>query len=106
MIKYYLKSGKEIKYGETVEWEQEESNKNYKIITNCSVPFTNDNIPYLLEKGIVIQKEVTEKQKEATKKLSYEELVDTVKRLEKEVKMLTKQLQYKNTFNKLFIWDE
>lgn len=69
MIKYINKqTGKEVKYGQNITYQDKgEFSNGYKYESETTVPLINATIPHLIEKGIIIQKEVKdpEKKKEA-----------------------------------------
>lgn len=59
VIYIYAKTGKEIVYGEIISIKLTKRFKNNDIITKIShLPVINDTIPFLIETGILIQKEV------------------------------------------------
>lgn len=72
MIKYINKlTGKEVKYGQNITYHDEgEFPNGYKYESDTTVPIINATIPQLIEKGIIIQKEVKdpENKKEFKKK--------------------------------------
>jgi hypothetical protein len=95
MIKYINKlTGKEVKYGQNITYHDEgEFPNGYKYESDTTVPIINATIPQLIEKGIIIQKEVkdpenkkgSEKKKEPTpskmdKEFSVEEKLDIIAR--------------------------
>lgn len=59
VIYVHTKTGKEIIYGEIISIKLTQRFKNNDIVTKIShLPVINDTIPFLIETGILIQKEV------------------------------------------------
>ena len=78
-------TGKEVHYGENITFKKTGtlgSGYSYESVT--TVPIINNTIPYLIEKGVLVQKEVKENS-EAQNKLTVEEKIGI---LTEEVKML------------------
>ena len=95
MIKYINKlTGEEVKYGQNITYHDEgEFPNGYKYESDTTVPIINATIPRLIEKGIIIQKEMkdsenkkkSEKKNEPTsaktdKEYSVEEKLDIIAR--------------------------
>lgn len=52
-------TGKEVHYGETLSFkETKDLGNGYKSESAYSIPLVNSTIPFLIEKGILVQKEV------------------------------------------------
>ena len=82
-------TGKEVHYGENITFKKTGtlgSGYSYESVT--TVPIINNTIPYLIEKGVLIQKEVKENS-EAQNKLTVEEKIGI---LTEEVKMLIEKV--------------
>lgn len=82
-------TGKEVHYGENITFKKTGtlgSGYSYKSVT--TVPIINNTIPYLIEKGVLVQKEVKENS-EAQNKLTVEEKIGI---LTEEVKMLIEKV--------------
>lgn len=89
-------TGKEVHYGENITFKKTGtlgSGYSYESVT--TVPIINNTIPYLIEKGVLVQKEVKENS-EAQNKLTVEEkigiLTEDLKVLIKKVESLEKYL--------------
>lgn len=82
-------TGKEVHYGENITFKKAGtlgSGYSYESVT--TVPIINNTIPYLIEKGVLVQKEVKENSK-AQNKLTVEEKIGI---LTEEVKMLIEKV--------------
>ena len=82
-------TGKEVHYGENITFKKTgtlSSGYSYESVT--TVPIINNTIPYLIEKGVLVQKEVKENS-EAQNKLTVEEKIGI---LTEEVKMLIEKV--------------
>ena len=82
-------TGKEVHYGENITFKKTGtlgSGYSYESVT--TVPIINNTIPYLIEKGVLVQKEVKENS-EAQNKLTVEEKIGI---LTEEVKMLIEKV--------------
>ena len=82
-------TGKEVHYGESITFKETgklSSGYSYESVT--TVPIINNTIPYLIEKGVLIQKEVKENS-EAQNKFTVEEKIGI---LTEEVKMLIEKV--------------
>lgn len=82
-------TGKEVHYGENITFKKTGtlgSGYSYESVT--TVPIINNTIPYLIEKGVLVQKEVKENS-EAQNKLTIEEKIGI---LTEEVKMLIEKV--------------
>ena len=82
-------TGKEVHYGENITFKKTgtlSSGYSYESIT--TVPIINSTIPYLIERGVLVQKEVKENS-EAQNKLTVEEKIGI---LTEEVKMLIEKV--------------
>ena len=82
-------TGKEVHYGENITFKKTGtlgSGYSYESVT--TVPIINNTIPYLIEKGVLIQKEVKENS-EAQNKFTIEEKIGI---LTEEVKMLIEKV--------------
>lgn len=82
-------TGKEVHYGENITFKKTGtlgSGYSYESVT--TVPIINNTIPYLIEKGVLVQKEVKENN-EAQNKLTVEEKIGI---LTEEVKMLIEKV--------------
>ena len=82
-------TGKEVHYGENITFKKTgtlSSGYSYESVT--TVPIINSTIPYLIEKGVLVQKEVKENS-EAQNKLTVEEKIGI---LTEEVKMLIEKV--------------
>ena len=82
-------TGKEVHYGENITFKKTGilgSGYSYESVT--TVPIINNTIPYLIEKGVLVQKEVKENS-EAQNKLTIEEKISI---LTEEVKMLIEKV--------------
>ena len=82
-------TGKEVYYGENITFKKTGtlgSGYSYESVT--TVPIINNTIPYLIEKGVLVQKEVKENS-EAQSKLTIEEKIGI---LTEEVKMLIEKV--------------
>ena len=82
-------TGKEVHYGENNTFKKTGtlgSGYSYESVT--TVPIINNTIPYLIEKGVLVQKEVKENS-EAQNKLTVEEKIGI---LTEEVKMLIEKV--------------
>ena len=82
-------TGKEVHYGESITFKKTGtlgSGYSYESVT--TVPIINNTIPYLIEKGVLVQKEVKENS-EAQNKLTVEEKIGI---LTEEVKMLIEKV--------------
>ena len=89
-------TGKEVHYGENITFKKTGtlgSGYSYESVT--TVPIINNTIPYLIEKGVLVQKEVKEKSI-AQNKLTIDEklsiLTEDLKVLIKKVESLEKYL--------------
>ena len=89
-------TGKEVHYGENITFKKTgtlSSGYSYESVT--TVPIINSTIPYLIEKGVLVQKEVKEKSI-AQNKLTIDEklnlLTEDLKVLIKKVESLEKYL--------------
>ena len=89
-------TGKEVHYGESITFKETgklSSGYSYESVT--TVPIINSTIPYLIEKGVLVQKEVKEKSI-AQNKLTIDEklsiLTEDLKVLIKKVESLEKYL--------------
>lgn len=82
-------TGKEVHYGENITFKKTGtlgSGYSYESVT--TVPIINNTIPYLIEKGVLVQKEVKENS-ETQNKLTVEEKIGI---LTEEVKMLIEKV--------------
>lgn len=82
-------TGKEVHYGENITFKKTGtlgSGYSYESVT--TVPIINNTIPYLIEKGVLVQKEVKENS-EAQNKLTVEEKIGI---LTEDVKMLIEKV--------------
>ena len=82
-------TGKEVHYGENITFKKTgtlSSGYSYESVT--TVPIINSTIPYLIEKGVLVQKEVKEN-REAQNKLTVEKNIGI---LTEEVKMLIEKV--------------
>ena len=82
-------TGKEVHYGENITFKKTGtlgSGYSYESVT--TVPIINNTIPYLIEKGVLVQKEVKENS-EAQNKLTIEKKIGI---LTEEVKMLIEKV--------------
>ena len=82
-------TGKEVHYGENITFKKTGtlgSGSSYESVT--TVPIINNTIPYLIEKGVLVQKEVKENS-ETQNKLTIEEKIGI---LTEEVKMLIEKV--------------
>ena len=82
-------TGKEVHYGENITFKKTgilSSGYSYESVT--TVPIINSTIPYLIEKGVLVQKEVKENS-EAQNKLTVEKKIGI---LTEEVKMLIEKV--------------
>lgn len=82
-------TGREVHYGENITFKKTGtlgSGYSYESVT--TVPIINNTIPYLIEKGVLVQKEVKENS-EAQNKLTVEEKIGI---LTEEVKMLIEKV--------------
>lgn len=82
-------TGKEVHYGENITFKKTGtlgSGYSYESVT--TVPIINNTIPYLIEKGVLVQKEVKENS-EAQNKLTVEKKIGI---LTEEVKMLIEKV--------------
>ena len=82
-------TGKEVHYGENITFKKTGtlgSGYSYESVT--TVPIINNTIPYLIEKGVLVQKEVKENS-EIQNKLTIEEKIGI---LTEEVKMLIEKV--------------
>ena len=82
-------TGKEVHYGENITFKKTGtlgSGYSYESVT--TVPIINNTIPYLIEKGVLVQKEVKENS-ETQNKLTVEEKIGV---LTEEVKMLIEKV--------------
>ena len=74
-------TGKEVHYGENITFKESGTFANgYSYCSETTLPIINRTIPYLIEKGLLIQKEVKD-EKENTKsqtEFTIEEKVDTL----------------------------
>ena len=91
------KTGKEVQYGEQISFKESGKFKNgYSFYSETSLPVINATIPDLIEKGILVQKEVeieeekqhNEEQHETTVNEKLDILVDAVHNLVKEHELL------------------
>ena len=89
-------TGKEVHYGENITFKKTGtlgSGYSYESVT--TVPIINNTIPYLIEKGVLVQKEVKENS-EAQNKLTVDErlnmLTEDLKVLIEKVELLEKYL--------------
>ena len=82
-------TGKEVHYGENITFKKTGtlgSGYSYESVT--TVPIINSTIPYLIERGVLVQKEVKENS-ETQSKLTIEEKIGI---LTEEVKMLIEKV--------------
>ena len=89
VIYFNKETGKEVHYGENITFKKTgtlSSGYSYESVT--TVPIINNTIPYLIEKGVLVQKEVKENS-EAQNKLTVEEKIGI---LTEEVKMLIEKV--------------
>ena len=89
VIYFNKETGKEVHYGENITFKKTGtlgSGYSYESVT--TVPIINNTIPYLIEKGVLVQKEVKENS-EAQNKLTVEEKIGI---LTEEVKMLIEKV--------------
>lgn len=74
-------TGKEVHYGESITFKESgELSNGYSYSRETTLPIINRTIPYLIEKGLLIQKEVKD-EKENTKsqtEFTIEKKVDTL----------------------------
>ena len=96
VIYFNKETGKEVHYGENITFKKTGtlgSGYSYESVT--TVPIINNTIPYLIEKGVLVQKEVKEKSI-AQNKLTIDEklsiLTEDLKVLIKKVESLEKYL--------------
>lgn len=100
----HSKTGKEVIYGEMISIKETKRFKNNDIVTKIYyLPVTNDTIPFLIETGILIQKEVeieeiqpnkinkTENNKDIDKII--EQICQTYKKQEQLLDLLTTQIK-------------
>ena len=96
-------TGKEVHYGENITFKKTGtlgSGYSYESVT--TVPIINNTIPYLIEKGVLVQKEVKENS-EAQNKLTVEEKIGI---LTEEVKMLIEKIdKLEEYLNNLYNYD-
>ena len=89
VIYFNKETGKEVHYGENITFKKTGtlgSGYSYESVT--TVPIINNTIPYLIEKGVLVQKEVKENS-ETQNKLTVEEKIGI---LTEEVKMLIEKV--------------
>ena len=89
VVYFNKETGKEVHYGENITFKKTGtlgSGYSYESVT--TVPIINNTIPYLIEKGVLVQKEVKENS-EAQNKLTVEEKIGI---LTEEVKMLIEKV--------------
>ena len=71
------KTGKEVQYGEQISFKESGKFKNgYSFYSETSLPVINATIPDLIEKGILVQKEVEIKEEEQQNEEQHEMTVD------------------------------
>ena len=71
------KTGKEVQYGEQISFKESGKFENgYSFYSETSLPVINATIPDLIEKGILVQKEVEIKEEEQQNKEQHEMTVD------------------------------
>lgn len=83
-------TGKEVHYGENITFKKTGtlgSGYSYESVT--TVPIINNTIPYLIEKGVLVQKEVKENS-EAQNKLTVDEKLSI---LTKDLEVLIKKVE-------------
>ena len=83
-------TGKEVHYGESITFKETgklSSGYSYESVT--TVPIINSTIPYLIEKGVLVQKEVKEKSI-AQNKLTIDEKLNT---LTEDLKVLIEKVE-------------
>ena len=98
-------TGKEVHYGESITFKETgklSSGYSYESVT--TVPIINSTIPYLIEKGVLVQKEVVEKKyKKNTNESAITETFDTIINalalLRKQIDDLSKAESLKKTTN-------
>ena len=95
------KTGKEVQYGEQISFKESGKFENgYSFYSETSLPVINATIPDLIEKGILVQKEVEIKEEEQQNKEQHEMtvnekldiLVGAVHNLIKEHELLKKNI--------------
>lgn len=69
-VKYFnAKTNEEIVYGQHVNFKFTDTLPNgFKFESSCTLPIVNGTIPFLIEKGLLVQKEVKEKKAEPKNK--------------------------------------
>ena len=98
-------TGKEVHYGESITFKETgklSSGYSYESVT--TVPIINSTIPYLIEKGVLVQKEIVEKKyKKKTDESAITETFDTIINalavLRKQIDDLSKAESLKKTTN-------
>ena len=71
------KTGKEVQYGEQISFKESGKFENgYSFYSETSLPVINATIPDLIEKGILVQKEVEIKEEEQQNEEQHEMTVD------------------------------
>ena len=71
------KTGKEVQYGEQISFKESGKFENgYSFSSEISLPVINATIPDLIEKGILVQKEVEIKEEEQQNEEQHEMTVD------------------------------
>ena len=71
------KTGKEVQYGEQISFKESGKFENgYSFYSETSLPVINATIPDLIEKGILVQKEVEIKEEEQQNEEKHEMTVD------------------------------
>ena len=96
VIYFNKETGKEVHYGENITFKKTGTlNSGYSYESVTTVPIINSTIPYLIEKGVLVQKEVKEKSI-AQNKLTIDEklniLTEDLKVLIEKVESLEKYL--------------
>ena len=74
-------TGKEVHYGESITFKESgELYNGYYYSRETTLPIINRTIPYLIEKGLLIQKEVKDEKKNTKSKTEFtiEEKIDTL----------------------------
>lgn len=99
VIYIHAKTGKEIVYGEIISIKLTKRFKNNDIVTKIShLPVINDTIPFLIETGILIQKEVEIEEVQPNKINKVENNKDVDKIIEQICQTYKKQEQLLDLF--------
>lgn len=98
-------TGKEVYYGESITFKETgklSSGYSYESVT--TIPIINSTIPYLIEKGVLVQKEIVEKKykKKANESAiteTFDTIINALAVLRKQIDDLSKAESLKNTTN-------